>query len=161
MDTNADRHVRASPGVTNVTPQPTRRFGYLADPLFVFSLTLYCLCRWVLKPHHVGGWLVHDYLNDLLCLPLLVPIILRIQSQLRIRRHDRPPTVFELVHNWIVFSVVFELVIPRLPQFRSTADPWDVVAYLVGGLLGYVCWHWRGITSIAGDPQALGRQSVL
>src|SRR5437867_2312156 len=94
-----------------------------------------------MKPHHVGGALVHDYLNDLLCLPLFLPIILRVQRLLRIRRHDLPPTIFEALHNWVVFSIIYELVLPRLSMFRSVADGWDVVAYLVGGVFAYAYWQ--------------------
>lgn len=119
----------------------THPFRYLADPICIASILLYCLGRWYLKPHHIGGWFVHDYLNDLLCLPLFLPIILRLQSLLRIRRHDLPPTLFEVLHNWVIFSILFEVVFPRLPIYRTTADPWDAVAYLVGGLLAYAFWH--------------------
>ena len=120
-----------------------RRFRYLADPICVSSMVLYCLTRWLLKPHHIGGWLVHDYLNDLLCLPIFLPIILRVQRLLRLRTHDRPPTLLELLHNWLVFSILYELILPRLSMFRSTADPWDAAAYLTGGLLAYTFWHRR------------------
>lgn len=105
------------------------------------SIALYCLNRWYLKPHHIGGWFTHGYLNDVLCLPLFLPIILRLQSLLRIRRHDLPPTLFEVLHNWAIFSILFEVILPRLPAFRTTGDPWDAVAYLVGGLLAYACWN--------------------
>ena len=117
-----------------------RLFRYVDDPICVASMMLYVLNRWVLKPQHIGGWLVHDYLNDVLCLPIFLPIILRLQSALGIRRHHLPPTSFELVHNWIVFSVLYYFVFPRLPAFSSTADPWNSVAYLVGGLTAFITW---------------------
>ena len=125
------------------TPSPSspRPFRYLADPICIASILLYCLGRWYLKPHHIGGWFVHDYLNDLLCLPLFLPIILRLQSLVRIRRHNLPPTLFEVLHNWAIFSILFEVILPRLPAYRTTADPWNVVAYLTGGLLAYAFWH--------------------
>jgi hypothetical protein len=103
-------------------------------------MVIYVLNRWVLKPHHLGGWFVHDYLNDLLCLPIFLPIILRLQSALRIRRHHRPPTLLEVIHNWIIFSIVFEVALPRLSAFNSVADPMDCVAYLVGGIAAYLFW---------------------
>ncbi len=89
-------------------------FRYLSDPICLGSMMIYALNRWVLKPHHIGGWVVHDYLNDLLCLPLFLPIILRLQSAVGIRRHDSPPTLFEVLHNWVIFSVLFELVFPAI-----------------------------------------------
>jgi hypothetical protein len=113
----------------------------MADPICITAILLYCANRWLLKPHHIGGAFVHDYLNDLLCLPLFLPIILRIQSLLRIRRHDRPPTLFEVLHNWAIFSILFELILPRLPAFSSTADPLDVLCYLAGGLAAHTTWR--------------------
>jgi hypothetical protein len=115
-------------------------FRYLRDPVFVVSVLLYGTNRWVLKSH-VGGWFIHDYLNDVLCLPLFLPFILKTQAVLGIRRHDEMPTALEVLHNWIVFSVVFELVLPRLSMFASAADPWDSFAYLLGGFAAYAYWH--------------------
>ena len=103
---------------------------------------IYVLNRWVLKPHHIGGWLVHNYLNDLLCLPIFLPIILRLQSALHIRRHHLPPTLLELIHNWLIFSVLYYFVFPNLPAFSSVADPWNSVAYLIGGLAAYGWWKY-------------------
>jgi hypothetical protein len=118
-----------------------RPFRYIDDPICVGSMVIYVLNRLVLKPHHIGGWLVHDYLNDLLCLPIFLPIILRLQSALGIRRHHLPPAFFELIHNWAIFSVLYYFVFPRWPAFSSVADPWNSVAYLVGGIAAYVCWR--------------------
>jgi hypothetical protein len=119
-------------------------------------MVVYALGRWVLKPEHLGGWFVHDYLNDVICLPLFLPIILGIQRRLRIRRHDLPPTLFEVAHNWVVFSVLFELILPRLRCFDSIADPWDAVAYLIGGIGACVWWNRR--TRTARVDAALRRQ---
>ena len=105
-------------------------------------MLIYVLNRFVLKPQHIGGWLVHDYLNDLLCLPIFLPIILRLQSVLGIRRHHLPPTMLELMHNWLVFSVLYYFVFPRSPWFASMADPWNSVAYLFGGVVAYLFWRW-------------------
>lgn len=115
-------------------------FSYTRDPIFVTSLLAYCLNRFVLK-QNIHVWLIHDYLNDFLCIPLLLPVILKVQALLRIRRHDGMPTLLEVLHNWFVFTVVFEVVLPRLTMFDSTADPWDSAAYLFGGLFAYVCWN--------------------
>ena len=117
-----------------------RPFRYLNDPICVVSMMIYALNRWVLKPHHIGGWLVHDYLNDLLCLPIFLPIILRLQSAMALRRQNLPPTLFEVFHNWVVFSVLYYFVFPKLSAFSSVADPWNSVAYLIGGLASYVFW---------------------
>ena len=122
----------------------SRPFSYAADPACFACLLLYPLNRFVLKPHHLGGWFVHDYLNDVICLPLFLPMILWVQRRIGLRRHDRYPRPWEIAQHWAIFSVVFEVVLPRYPRvFRTTADPWDVVAYAVGGTIAGVWWAFQ------------------
>jgi hypothetical protein len=116
------------------------RFRYVADPVCITALVLYCCNRWIIKPMAGGGFSA-DYLNDVLCLPLFLPPILWVQKRLNLRPGDHRPRLWEVLQHWAVFSVVFELVVPRLPGFRSTADAWDVVAYLAGGLAAYFFWR--------------------
>ena len=124
------------------TDRPT--FRYYADPLCVACLLVYPLNRFYFKPHHIGGWFTHGYLNDVMCLPLFLPMILFGQRVLRLRRHDGFPRWWEIVQHWVIFSVVFEVVLPRMgPAFDTTADPWDVVAYAAGGAGALAGLWWR------------------
>src|SRR5690349_4676630 len=120
------------------------RFRYLGDPICAGSLVLYLVGRWILRPHHLGGAFVQGYLNDVLCLPLFLPMILLIQRRIGLRRHDLPPRLWEVLQHWMIFSVLFEVVLPQFPgHFTTTADPLDVVAYLAGGLVAWAIWHWQ------------------
>ena len=102
---------------------------------------LCALNRWYLKPHHIGGLFRIGDLNDVLCLPLFLPIILGLQRLLRIRQHDGYPRLWEMLQNWLIFSILFEVILPRFPQyFRTTSDPFDVLAYLAGGTLAWIWW---------------------
>lgn len=121
------------------TPRP---FRYVADPVCVGSMVIYAVNRWLLKPYGIGGWFARGYLNDLLCLPLFLPIILGVQRLVRLRMHDGPPHMWEVLQHWVIFSVLFEIILPQYPQyFRTTADEMDAVAYLAGGLLAWGCWR--------------------
>ena len=51
------------------------RYGYLKDPLFLFCLLLYGVNRWILKPYVPNGF-SQNFLNDLICIPFWVPIML-------------------------------------------------------------------------------------
>ena len=118
------------------------RFRYTLDPICIGSMVIYAIGRWYLRPHHIGGAFTKDYLNDVLCLPLFTPIILQFQKFLGLREHDLPPRLWEILQHWLVFSVIFEGIIPHFPSiWRSVADPWDVVAYLVGGLSAVAVWN--------------------
>jgi hypothetical protein len=118
-----------------------RQFLYLADPSCIISLVLYTLNRYVLKPHHIGGWFTHGYFNDVLCLPLFVPMILYAQHLIGIRRHARFPQPWEILQNWAAFTIVFQVVIPKYPKtFVSAGDPYDILAYLAGGIIAGIYW---------------------
>lgn len=114
----------------------------MRDPVFVVALLLCLTTRFALKPL-IDHWFVHEYLNDMLCLPLFLPVILQVQAWLRIRPREAMPTLLEVLHNGIVFTAVFELLLPRLTMFDSVADPWDAVAYLAGGFVAYAFWNFR------------------
>ncbi len=132
-----------------------RRFQYFADPVCIGSLLVYPLNRFYFKPHHIGGWFTHGYLNDVICLPLFLPMILYVQRLLGLRRHDGHPRWWEIAQHWAIFSVVFEVVLPRFPgSFDTTADPWDVVAYAAGGAAAGLWWRWRERRSPGCTPGA-------
>jgi len=132
-----------------------RKFRYILDPICLACIVAYPLNRWVLKPHHVLGDFGRFWFNDLICLPLFLPMILGLQRLLRIRRHDGPPQLWEVLQHAVIFSVLFEVILPRYPQvFRTTADPWDAVCYFVGGLGAWVVWNGRKAHRFAVGPTA-------
>lgn len=122
------------------TPKSTG-FRYCFDAVCIGSVLIYLVGRFYLRPRGIGGIWTASYLNDLLCLPIFVPFSLFLQRSMRLRKHDLAPTLFEILQHWAVFSIVFEVIVPRMPdQYQSTADVMDVVCYLVGGLLGWLIW---------------------
>ena len=123
-----------------------RSFLYCLDRVCLAALAVYLCNRWIFKPLWGSAFpFLRDYLNDVLCIPLFLPPVLLVHRLLRLRRHDRPPTAFELLFHLAIWSVCFEVVAPALPQFfRTTADPLDVAAYAVGaGVAGLVWGSWR------------------
>ena len=72
------------------------RFQYLRDPLFLAVLAVYFVNRWVFKSVWSGGF-VHEHLNDLICIPFWVPIMLwgtapaRVSRVRRTTAHERDP----------------------------------------------------------------------
>jgi ubiquinone/menaquinone biosynthesis C-methylase UbiE len=115
-----------------------KRFGYVFDPLFLLCCGLYALNRWLIKPHCEIAFF-HNWFNDVLLIPCALPPVLLTHRWLGLRRHDRPPTFGEVAAHWAGWSVLFEVIGPRI--MPTTGDPWDVVAYGGGALMAVACWR--------------------
>jgi len=95
----------------------------------------------VLKLHTASAFL-HNYFDDLLLIPCALPPLLLMQRWLGLRQHDQPPTPAEIVIYLVVWSILFEIIGPRLIPW-TVGDPWDIVAYVVGGALAGTWWGRR------------------
>ncbi len=123
-----------------------KRFQYLADPTWLGACLLYALNR---------GWWRHvcptpfftGQFDDLLLIPCALPVLLWLQRRLGLRTHDRFPEPGEIAFHLLVWSVIAEVVGPRVFPW-AVGDVLDVAAYAAGGLLAGLWWHGRG----AGSP---------
>jgi hypothetical protein len=114
-------------------------FRYWRDPLFLAACLLYGINRWLIKPHVHSAFLRYHF-NDLLLIPCALPLLLWMQRRLRLRTHDQAPTAGEITLYLAVWSILFEVIGPHLLR-RATGDPWDVVAYVAGGILAGLWWQ--------------------
>jgi hypothetical protein len=117
-------------------------FGYVRDPLFIACVAIYLVNRFVLKQIWSSGF-VHEHLNDLICVPFWVPIMLSVQRWLRLRPTDGIPTAGELIIPLVMWSWVFEIVLPATDIFGDwcVADYLDIVCYAVGTLAAAIFWR--------------------
>jgi hypothetical protein len=115
-----------------------KAFAYWRDRLFITCCALYVLNRWGLKPL-VTSPFFHGQFNDLLLIPCALPPVLWLQRKSRLRSHDAPPTVGEIVGHLAVWSVLFEIIGPRM--MTVTGDVRDVVAYAAGALVAGLWWN--------------------
>jgi hypothetical protein len=120
---------------------PTPPFRYLRDPLFLFCLAAYFVNRYAIKPHVHGGF-AHTSLNDLICMPFWIPIMLFGMRRLRLRSHDAPPTLAEILIPLFCWSYLFEIRLPQmhLGRVHATGDPSDVLCYTIGALIASLFW---------------------
>jgi hypothetical protein len=116
-----------------------KQFGYLRDGLFMVTCSLYAMNRWAIKPQVLSSFL-RGHFNDLLLIPCALPPLLLLQRWLRLRRHDQTPTVGEIALYLTVWSILFEVIGPHIMR-GVTGDPWDVVDYIVGGIVAGLWWH--------------------
>jgi len=125
-------------------------FEYLGDRLFLAGCCLYALNRWILKPH-VHSAFLHDHFNDVLLIPCALPVVLWFQRLGKLRSHDAAPTAGEICFHLVVWSLLFEWLRPHLIR-HAVGDPWDVVAYIGGGLLAGLWWNRQRLFSpVAAD----------
>lgn len=119
------------------------QFLYLCDPLFRSCLVLYFINRWIFKRLWDAGFF-HDHLNDLMCIPFWVPIMLWAQRRVGLRDSDGPPLASEILIPLFVWSWLFEMILPRIGPFRERAvsDHLDILYYTVGALIAIAFWAW-------------------
>lgn len=101
-------------------------------PVFILCILLW-VSNQLLELNNIFIWPLHAYLDDLLCLPLVLTFILAVQRAY-FKNHR---IIIPLRHTFFAvaaFSVCFELV---LPLFRDVyrADVLDVLAYSAGAFL--------------------------
>jgi hypothetical protein len=118
-------------------------FAYLKDPLFLTCFAVY----WVHRGAAACDWstpLLRGYLNDVICAPFWVPILVWAIKKARLRRHDDPPNAVEIVIPVLIWTVLFEVVLPAQQTWNipTVADPYDVLAYWLGALLAVFFWRW-------------------
>ena len=115
-------------------------YSPLRDALWLASVALFILNNWWIKPNF-AGWFWHSSLNDILCLPVWMPVCVWILTQFKLR-HRQPPRPLEIAVCLLFWSVVFEIVLPRTEVFGhfSAGDPFDVLAYAIGGVIGWIWW---------------------
>lgn len=119
------------------------RFLYLRDPLFLVCVLTYFVNRWMLKAIWETGF-VHAHLNDLICIPFWVPIMLWGQRLVGWRSTDGPPRATEVVIPLVVWSWVFEVILPQTQMFGGlcVSDHLDVLYYSVGAAGAALFWGW-------------------
>ena len=110
------------------------------DALWLVSVALFVLNKWWIKPNF-AGWFWHGSLNDVLCLPVWMPICVWVFAKLKLR-DNAPPRALEIAVCLLFWSWVFEVWLPQTDVFGkfSAGDPYDVLAYAVGGVVGWVWW---------------------
>lgn len=77
-----------------------------------------------------------SYLNDLLCLPVVLGICLLVIRKFS-KNKQLQISLFSVFSLAALYSVYFEIYLPEVTE-RYTADVFDVFLYFVGALLFYL-----------------------
>jgi hypothetical protein len=129
----------------NFTVIRKHHFEYLKDRLFLASVLLYFLNRFLFKPFRIGQtnfW--SSYFNDLICIPFCLPFVLFLTRIVKLRNHNRPPDFFELSFYLLLWSFYFEYFAPSFGKYFNylVSDPWDIVCYVSGAVVAGLFWNY-------------------
>lgn len=119
-----------------------RSFKYLMV-LALFSALIYLVNRWLIIPLPQAPAFFTNYLGDVLALPVYLPLSFYLAVKLNIIPKDFRFGLSHILVAVLIFSVIFEGIIPYIDE-SLTRDPFDILAYLAGGLLVV------GVSTIAG-----------
>jgi hypothetical protein len=118
-------------------------FRYALDPVFLASLGLYLINRLAIKPNlRAYSPFFHGHLDDILLVPVALPIFLLVYRGLGLRPDNAPPRWWEIVPHLVVWSLFFKWFGPGVLH-HSVADPVDVLCYTFGGAVAWALWHVR------------------
>jgi len=78
--------------------------------------------------------ILHEYLDDVLCLPIVLSVILVIHRQYRLKCSYYILPFSHILLSVLVIAALFEIVLPNMSP-RFTGDPFDVLAYMLGALI--------------------------
>jgi len=90
-------------------------------------------------------WLIQFYLLDLIAVPILAQIGLCWMRFIKGKRNELL-SIWHIAFIILSLSFVFEIYMPK-HQTRYTADVWDILMYVLGGLFFYFVMN-RPITKI-------------
>ena len=143
-------------------------FRYLKDPLFLICAAIYVSNK-ISRLYTGGTDFQNSYVNDLICIPFLVPMMLTGMRFCRLRRNDRPPEYYEIMIPIVVWASVFEVYLPTNPQLGSPAvgDPIDIICYCLGGAVAGLFWRYyygrRGCENapVGQSCSATGKKSTI
>ena len=102
--------------------------------VYAAAAVLFLAHQFLQKALGLGLPLVDDYLDPLLSIPLLLGVALAEQRWLGLRDRREPFTAVEVAAMTVALAVLFEEGFPRIDPARQTRDPWDYLAYAVGGV---------------------------
>ncbi len=90
----------------------------------------------ILEASDLAPAILAAYLDDFLCLPLLLSAILLLQQRFIVHNVEFSLPPAQVVFSLIYISILFEIILPNFSE-KFNADPFDFFAYAAGALLFY------------------------
>ena len=100
----------------------------LTNPVFLVCVMLASVNQILEKGFGIFVPLVHSYLDDLLCFPIVLTL------GLAMYRYFKPYYLlsgWHMLFTFLLYSIYFEWYLPKVSS-SATSDPFDILMYLVG-----------------------------
>jgi hypothetical protein len=107
----------------------------LCHPLFLLAVGLYLLNRFLLSIVGLSQFQI-PYLNDILCLPVVLTLALWLQQKLFPGSYRHRLLAAQVLFTVLYIAFFFEGILPAFST-RYTRDYWDILAYATGGFFYY------------------------
>jgi len=114
-------------------------YRFWKDPVWGWATAIYGCHRLYQSFGLPEPRLLQFYLNDLLFIPAVLPLVLALEDRLGWRKPG-PPRGWEILFYWMIWSLICEWVGPFKFALGSP-DAWDVLAYGIGGFLAWLRWR--------------------
>lgn len=102
------------------------------EKFFVLCISLYLLNQIVLKKVLIlQNSFTNNYLNDLLFIPIALPIFLKLLELSKLRDKNGNFKLLELLSYVIIWSLFAEYIGPYYLQ-KGVSDPIDLIMYAIG-----------------------------
>lgn len=101
-----------------------------------FLLVILFLTNQLLEHLYLSHWIFRSYLDDLLVLPIILPIT---QVLLRLI-YNKPSFKLDIpmiITAFLFVSIVFEIILPKFST-SYTSDYLDIVFYGIGGVIYWI-----------------------
>lgn len=79
---------------------------------------------------------IHAYLDDILCMPVVLSFALVFQRKIVLRQADYTFTIWHIVVAVIYCALVFEWWLPKRSDIY-VSDPLDILCYSIGAFIFY------------------------
>jgi hypothetical protein len=110
--------------------------GVLRNPVFLTAGILFTLNQYLEKVAGIFLPYVHEYLDDVLCMPVVLTLTLFIQRKITFRNEAYTFTAGHVMVAVVYFSLMFEGILPAYSP-KYTRDWLDIVAYAAGAAVFY------------------------
>lgn len=121
--------------------------------IFLLALGVYLLNRYGLPRLNLVAYKI-PYLNDVLCLPVVLPVAWWLQQKLFPQSARPRLNGAQVFFTWLYFSIFFEGILPAYSE-KFTRDYWDILAYAIGAIFYYLFLNPKASSGIKPDKPIL------